>query len=97
MARRRQSPAEDLLDLIAMLPWWVGVSLALVSYVLLHQLAAAPVVVAMKPGQMADVMTRTMVARPCFGGSIHRPFHLHSRSHRILHPTARNAQLSSAR
>lgn len=62
MARRRQSPAEDLLDLIAMLPWWVGVVLALVSYVLLHQLAAAPAVVAVKPGQMADAITRSMMS-----------------------------------
>jgi restriction system protein len=60
MARRRQSSAEDLLDLIAMLPWWVGVALALVGYVVLHQLAAAPAVVAVKPGQIADVMTRMM-------------------------------------
>jgi restriction system protein len=44
-----------------MLPWWVGVTLAFVSYVLLHQLAAAQVVGAVKPGQIADVMARTMV------------------------------------
>ncbi|HYN60904.1 MAG TPA: restriction endonuclease, partial [Rubrivivax sp.] len=37
MARRgRTSPAEDIMDLVAMLPWWVGVVLALASYLLLH-------------------------------------------------------------
>ncbi|MBC7601596.1 MAG: restriction endonuclease, partial [Ramlibacter sp.] len=32
MARRKKtSPAEDLMDLVAMLPWWAGVGLALIS------------------------------------------------------------------
>lgn len=44
MARRRkQSPAEDLVDLVAMLPWWAGVALAMVSYLVLHAYAARPV------------------------------------------------------
>ncbi|MDF2465640.1 MAG: restriction endonuclease [Ramlibacter sp.] len=45
-----------------MLPWWVGVALALVSYVILQQLAAAPAVVAGKSGQMAEVMTRSIMS-----------------------------------
>lgn len=41
MARRKKtSPLEDVLDLLAMLPWWVCVVLAAVSYFLLHRLAA---------------------------------------------------------
>ena len=37
MARRGEtSPAEDIMDIVAMLPWWVGVMLALLSYLLLH-------------------------------------------------------------
>jgi restriction system protein len=74
MARRRQSPAEDLLDLIAILPWWVGVALALVSYVILHQLAAAQIMGSVKPGQIADVMTRTMVAGLATAGQYFVPF-----------------------
>lgn len=32
MARRKKSsPAEDLIQLVAMLPWWAGVALALLS------------------------------------------------------------------
>jgi restriction system protein len=42
MARRKQSTAEDLIDLVAMLPWWAGVALAVVAYVWLHQIAVAP-------------------------------------------------------
>lgn len=29
--KRKSSPAEDLLDLISMLPWWGGVALAILS------------------------------------------------------------------
>jgi restriction system protein len=36
MARKKQSPLEDLIDVISYLPWWVGASLAPVSYFLLH-------------------------------------------------------------
>ncbi|KAF0164287.1 MAG: endonuclease [Rhodocyclaceae bacterium] len=42
MARKKQSTAEDLFDLVAMLPWWAGVALAVVAYVWLHQIAVAP-------------------------------------------------------
>ncbi|WP_395026150.1 restriction endonuclease [Comamonas odontotermitis] len=43
MARRRKSSAaEDLLDLVAMLPWWASVVLALVSYWSLHAIAIRP-------------------------------------------------------
>lgn len=39
MARRKKSsPLEDVLDLLAMLPWWVCLVLAAVSYFLLHRL-----------------------------------------------------------
>jgi hypothetical protein len=37
MGRRRQSTAEDIVDLIALLPWWAGVVLAVVSYLILHR------------------------------------------------------------
>ncbi len=39
MARRKKSnPLEDVLDLLAMLLWWVCLVLAAVSYFLLHRL-----------------------------------------------------------
>ena len=41
MARRKKSsPLDDVLDLLAMLPWWVCLLLAALSYALLHRLAA---------------------------------------------------------
>jgi restriction system protein len=40
MARRKRTGvAEDLMDLIAMLPWWGGVALAVVMYLMLHHVA----------------------------------------------------------
>ncbi len=40
--RRKTSFAEDLIDLVAMLPWWGGVLLALLSYLLLRGVALQP-------------------------------------------------------
>lgn len=40
MARRKKiSPAEGFIDLVALLPWWAGVALALLSFLLLRQVA----------------------------------------------------------
>ena len=43
MARRsKQNPAEGLMDLAARVPWWVGVILAVISYLALHAYAVLP-------------------------------------------------------
>lgn len=61
MARRgKTSPAEDLMDHVAMLPWWVGVALALVSYLLLHSVASQQVVAAAQPGQVGEMVAQTL-------------------------------------
>ena len=44
MARRRKtSPAEDIIELVALMPWWAGLLLAVVSYLWLHGVATRPV------------------------------------------------------
>jgi restriction system protein len=40
MARRKQSGAEDVIELTSKFPWWVGALLAVVSYVWLHSVAS---------------------------------------------------------
>lgn len=51
MARRkRTSPFEDLIDLVAMLPWWAGVALALIFYAWLHYVATQPT-----PSSLTDI------------------------------------------
>ena len=57
MARRKKSSfAEDFIDLVAMLPWYVGILVAVIAYFGFHSVAAAPVQVATKPGEMTGVM-----------------------------------------
>jgi restriction system protein len=59
MARRKKtSPAEDLIELVAMLPWWAGVALALLSYLLLHQIAAQPLTAPAQSGQVSAMVTQ---------------------------------------
>lgn len=44
MARRKKSsPAEELIDLVALMPWWVGVLLAIFGYLWLHGVASQPI------------------------------------------------------
>ncbi|RZU02246.1 restriction endonuclease [Rivibacter subsaxonicus] len=59
--RRKTSAFEDLVALVALLPWWVGVMLAVVSYVVLSTIAKRPVPAA-QPGQMAALVTGTLTA-----------------------------------
>jgi predicted RNA-binding Zn-ribbon protein involved in translation (DUF1610 family) len=47
MARRNKSTViEDIIEIVSKLPWWVGVVLALVSYLYLHHVAAQTIAVA---------------------------------------------------
>jgi len=58
------------MDLVAMLPWWGGVALALVSYVVLHQLSVPPKASSLHPGQLADFVQRSMLAMFAFYGQL---------------------------
>jgi restriction system protein len=61
MARRKKtSPFEDLIDLVAMLPWWACIALAIVSYLVLSGLAKPVAVTAVQPGDIAHVATQAM-------------------------------------
>lgn len=61
MARgRKTSPADDLFELVAMLPWWAGVALAVVSYAILHRLAGQQVAMAGVPGQMGSAIAASL-------------------------------------
>lgn len=58
--KRKSSPAEDLLDLVSMLPWWGGMALALVSYFVLHALAAPVPTTPAQPGQIGQMVSRML-------------------------------------
>ena len=53
MARKNnQSWVEDLIEMISLFPWWVGLILATVLYIWLHSIAEAPLVIINQPGQI---------------------------------------------
>jgi len=61
MARRRKtSPAEDLLDLVSLLPWWAGVALAIAGYVALHYVASQPLSTSAQPGQVGAMASQAI-------------------------------------
>ncbi len=60
MARRKQSPVEDLIEITGKLPWWVGVVLALVAYAGLHGLSIREVTAVVQPGKMGDFVSQTL-------------------------------------
>ena len=60
MARRRKSsPLEDFLEVFALLPWWAGVIMAMVCYVILHRWAQPVPVAAFQPGSVATTAVRS--------------------------------------
>lgn len=74
MARKRKtSPLEDMLDLVAMLPWWAGVALAAVSYLMLHRLATPVQVTAVQPVQISAFMTQSIVFGAAYVGQYVAP------------------------
>ena len=53
MTRRRETgPAKDLVNIEALLPWWAGVVVAVLTYALLHGIATQPIVATGQPGPM---------------------------------------------
>lgn len=59
--RRKTSGADAVTDLVAKLPWWVGVVLAVVIYVGLHRLAAPVAVTPLQPGQAGAQVVRMII------------------------------------
>ncbi len=90
MARRKTSPADDFIDLVAGLPWWVGVLLAGLAYVVLNHVANQPMPTAAQPAQVGDMVTQTLwrslasvgqYALPilCLAGSVMSAWRRHER------------------
>jgi len=60
LARRRKSPVEDLIEIISTLPWWVGATLAVVSYFLLHNYSEIKVDTSGGISQMGSVVAKNI-------------------------------------
>lgn len=58
--RRRSSTADDLIELVALLPWWAGAALAVSSYFALHALAAVPLPSAKSTQELGSMVTGSL-------------------------------------
>lgn len=75
MGRRREPKAADeLMDLVALLPWWGGVALAAVSYWVLHAVASRPLPVAQTGKQNSDAIPSMLWQGLATGGQYLIPF-----------------------
>jgi len=72
--RKKSSTAEDLMELVAMLPWWAGVLLALISYLVLHSIASQPVIAPTQPGQLGAMVTQSLWKTVATVGQYFLPF-----------------------
>ena len=61
MARKKTNIMEDLFEMAAMLPWWIGTSLALAAYLVIHHYAIADVQTSATPGQMGQMVVGQVV------------------------------------
>lgn len=59
--KKRPDPLNDLLELIALLPWWVGVIFAIVSYAGLHMLATSAAPKPTDIHQLSTVMSHALL------------------------------------
>ena len=66
--KRKTSFIEDVVDVVAMLPWWAGVAIAVVGYLVLHRLATLAPISAAQPGQMSSLVAQSMVAAFAYAG-----------------------------
>lgn len=58
MARQKTSQIEYAILVASKLPWWAGVTLALISYLILHMIASRPPLPISGPGQMGAFAVR---------------------------------------
>lgn len=60
MSRRKSSAADDLIEVVARMPWWVGVVLALISYLAFHLVAGMTTVHVTNIEQLGEHAARTI-------------------------------------
>ena len=62
MARRHKtSPLEDFVAVVALMPWWACVGLAVLSYLVLGAMARPVVVTSIQPSQIGQAMAHSMI------------------------------------
>lgn len=61
MPRRKQSPIDGLVKIASKLPWWLGLMLAIASYIWLRGVASTEVDVVAQPGQLGQAVPNLML------------------------------------
>ena len=72
--RSKANTSNDLMDLVARLPWWAGVALAAVSYGVLHAVATRPLTVEQTGKQISDAIPTMIWQGLATGGQYLIPF-----------------------
>jgi restriction system protein len=58
---KKSSPAEDIVQIVTVLPWWAGIALAIILYFVLHSMALAPLATtAGNPAQVGQLLVGTL-------------------------------------
>lgn len=68
MARKKSNLLEDLFEITAALPWWVGVVLSVTAYVVLPHYANAEITIIATPGQAGQFIVAQLVKTFAFYG-----------------------------
>ena len=71
---RRQSVFEDLIDITSRFPWWVGVTLAVVSYFVLHNMAMSEIQIVTEPGKIGENVKSQLIKTLANVGQYLLPF-----------------------
>ncbi|QJW84968.1 restriction endonuclease [Ramlibacter terrae] len=64
--RRRQGAADDLVEGVGRLPWWMGVAVAVATYLLFHWLATRPVPALTDPTKIGNALVPMLVSQFSF-------------------------------
>src|SRR3954454_18262855 len=54
--RQKEIPAEAIVDLVSLLPWWAGVIIAVLSYPILHLVATGPLATNVPRGEAGALL-----------------------------------------
>jgi len=74
MARQKTTTLEDLIMAVSKLPWWAGILLAVVSYVVLHAFVSRPVMTITAPGQLGNAAAKGIMTGFAMIGQYVLPF-----------------------
>ena len=74
MPRRKQSQLEDFIDVASLIPWWAGLLLGLISFVILHHFAGTEIRPVRDVSQFGSQMTSQIYVTIAKFGQIIVPF-----------------------